>query len=412
MVCRSPAVHPRLRGRLVAIVVLAIAWACGDSGSVPPSAEGSSSGDGPVPPSDGEDATTLAGPADEGTSTSSPETTAVPGTDDDDTASSDGPACVPLEPGTDDCHPHEAGTARGAWFRKVASVPEAAAVGIHLVGVLPRIHIDHDRWFHTERAALGWQNGPLDRPSVYVGGRASEVEVDAGLTWDRVYHDDGRPTWTDRLASGSDEGDLERRFVIDDGGQVTSVTGTPRPEGLDGLVENFSFRPFWRAEGTWANPPVGDPTNVYFHPGSPIRMQLEAIAPETLELAIVEDDGDGSFSVEFDVSGWGIGAPQQWKRVSSIDQFTVIDGVRIGLESAGLDVLPTHTLALDASWSSVRLLATGSDTLAHLDCTTPAVIGADAVVVADYGRYFRVREQTRDGGELLSIVPIEPDCAP
>lgn len=281
-------------------------------------------------------------------------------------------------------------------------------MAIHVVVTVPRIEIDQARWFSPSDPGLAWQAGPLDRPSLYLGGRASGVEVDAGLTWDRVYHSDGRPTFTDVLASGSDEGDASRRFVMDPNGDVRSVLGALRPEGLMGLVENFAFRPFWRAEGAWHNPPVGSPENVYFYTDETVRAQIKSIAAETLELVLNEDGGGKSFSVEFDVSGWGVGAAQAFKRVASIDQFTVIDGVRVGLETAGLEVLPTETRALGVHWHEVSVLGAGSAVLFYLDCDRPAVIGADAIFRAAYDQVFRLFDQDASGGERIDIVPSEP----
>ena len=53
----------------------------------------------------------------------------------------------------------------------------------------------------------------FDRPSVYVGGNGGGHEVDCGLTWDRVYDERGRATFTDSPA-GNDGRDPARRFVI------------------------------------------------------------------------------------------------------------------------------------------------------------------------------------------------------
>ena len=310
--------------------------------------------------------------------------------------------------GEPDCHPRETSEVTGAYFRKVQAEPDTDAVAIHTTFTLPRVEIDLDRWFVTTEPSLFWQNGPLDRPSVYLGGRASGVDVDAGLTWDRVYHDDGRPTWTDRLTSGSDEDDPSRRFVVEPGGEVVSVLGAPRAEGLEGLVENFAFRPFWRSEGAWHNPPVGSEANVYFFREEAVRAQIKASAPGQLELTINEASGEKGFSTTFAVSGWGTGALQSFKRVSSIDQFTVIDGERIGLETAGLEVIPTSTRIKAMRWTEVRILGLGSALLFHLDCDRPAVTGIDAVFARGYDEVFRLFDQDALGGETIDIVPPEP----
>jgi hypothetical protein len=290
-------------------------------------------------------------------------------------------------------------------------IGEAAteAVGIHVDAVLPTIAIDHDRWFETDEQGLDYQDGPLDRPSVYLGGTASGVEVDAGLSWDRVYDPSGRPTWTDRLGAGSDGQSNDHRFSVGDDDVVRDGNGKERARGLRGLVENFAFRPFWRAEGSWHNPAVGSDANVYFYGAETIRMQLKASGPAKLELVINSDDVPArSFSIDWSVSGWGVGAPQAWKRVSSIDQFTVQNGKRVGLETAGLDVLPTRTRAYAMRWAEVKVISAAGATLFHLDCDRKAVIGADALWLTSYGDVFRLVDQNPSGAESIWIVPPEP----
>lgn len=309
-------------------------------------------------------------------------------------------------PGEPDCHPRESSSAHGAYFRKVTSTASSSYLTLHTTGVLPRVIIDRARWFHTDDPSLGYQNGPLDRPSFYLGGRASGVEVDAGLTWDRVYDEDGRPTWTDELVAASDGGQRSRRFVVLGDGSVLDADGAPREEGTRGLVENFGFRPFWRAVGVWANPPVGSEDNVYFYPGEGLRMQIKAAGVDTLELVINSaDDPSKTFFVSFDAPGWGRGEPQLFKRVHSIDQFTVFEGERVGLETADLDVLPTDTVLEDATWSTVRVLGTQGAELAVLDCDSPAVVGSDEVLEHGYDTIFLLYDQTPAGGERSVILP-------
>lgn len=370
--------------------VLALPMACGDADTTGPGGQSATS---TAPSATATSSTTSA--ATQSTATGTGTTSG--------TASSSGGAGGGLPLGEPDCHPRETSTARGAYFRKVSGEPSIDAVGIHLTGKLPRVEIDLARWFTTDVPELGYQNGPLDRPSVYVGGRASNVEIDAGLTWDRVYDATGRPTWTDNTTSGSDEGDPSRRFVVE-GGVVTSATGVVRPQGLEGLVESFAFRPFWRAEGMWHNPPLASGAP-YFFPGQGYRMQLKATGSARLELAINAAESADSFLVVFDVSGWGVGAAQSWKRVSSIDQFTVQGGARVGLETAGLDVLPTHTRVIDGAFSEVKVLRSGGETLFHLDCERPAIVGADALWQTDYDQVFRLFDQDATGAERLQIVP-------
>lgn len=318
----------------------------------------------------------------------------------------------PFPPGEPDCHPRESSAAHGAYFRKVTSSADPAFRTIHVVGSLPRVIIDRDRWYQTDVAGQQWKNGPLDRPSLYLGGRASGVEVDAGLTWDRVYDAQGRATWTDELDSGSDGDDAAHRFVLLPSGAVESAEGVPRPEGLSGLVENFAFRAFWRAQGVWANPPVGSESNKYYYPGQGFRMQLRTAGAGLLELTMNDDgpmDEHGQtakfIQQVFDAPGWGVGAAQLFKRVNSIDQFTVIEGERVGLETADLDVLPTRTRAIDGEFLIVRILGENGVLMGYLDCDATAVVGSDAILATGYDDIFLLYAQSEIGGERSIIVP-------
>lgn len=321
----------------------------------------------------------------------------------------------PFPPPDPDCHPHQSSSAHGAYFRKVTSSASTAYRAIHVVGSLPRVVIDRERWFQTDLAGEEWKNGPLDRPSLYLGGRASGVEVDAGLTWDRVYDDQGRATWTDELESGSDGDEPEHRFIVLASGAVESAEGVPRPEGMTGLIENFAFRAFWRANGLWANPPVGSELNKYYYPGQGFRMQIRTAAAGLLELTMNDDgpmDEHGQtakfIQQTFDAPGWGVGAAQLFKRVNSIDQFTVIDGERVGLETADLDVLPTHTRAINGEFLIVRLLGAQGVLEGYLDCAQPAVVGSDLILEAQYENIFLLYAQNEMGGERSIIVPPSP----
>lgn len=308
-------------------------------------------------------------------------------------------------PSGPDCHPRQRSSVVGAYFRKVTSTADPHHGGIVVAGLLPLVSLDPDRWFSTSDPDRLYQNGPMDRPSVYLGGHAGSAEVDAGLTWDRVYHSDGSPTWTDDL-SGCDHGDLAHRFVVAADGSVWSALGVPRLEGAIGLVPGFAFRAFWRAR-KWQNPDPRGGANHYFYPGEPIRMAVHVVGKDTLALYIHPDPTDGrEIAVRFTVPGFGRGAPQSFKRVSSIDQFGLSNGRRVGLETLHSQVLPTRSAAVGAVWNEVTLLGTDLSPRCSLACGAPAVMGADAVFDgAGYDRIFRIAGQTAAGGETLDIVP-------
>jgi hypothetical protein len=178
----------------------------------------------------------------------------------------------------------------GAWFYKSESLPSKNWVGIRAEGQLPRISLD------------------------------------AGLSWDRVY-------------------DAEGHAVV---------------------PERFAFRPYWRmppkagAKTEWHNPPVKSAENLYFEPGQDIQMSIEVVSPAAarpMRVALsICDTGTPArrcFKTQFNHPG-DPRAASSFKRVNSIDQFTIQGGKRVGCE--GKRVVATQSRATEASWSSVTLL--------------------------------------------------------
>ncbi len=218
----------------------------------------------------------------------------------------------------------------GAWFYKSESLPSKNWVGIRAEGQLPRISLDPKRYYSAEQAKKAhepdYKVGPLDRPSVYLGGSIGGAEVDAGLSWDRVY-------------------DAKGHAVV---------------------PERFAFRPYWRmppkagAKTEWHNPPVKSAENLYFEPGQDIQMSIEVVSPAAarpMRVALsICDTGTPArrcFKTQFNHPG-DPRAASSFKRVNSIDQFTIQGGKRVGCE--GKRVVATQSRATEASWSSVTLL--------------------------------------------------------
>lgn len=305
-----------------------------------------------------------------------------------------------------DCHPRERSTVQGAYFRKVSSESRADHTGIIGEGTLPKVFIDRSRWHSTPAELRGadaepvkvFTFGPLDTPSVYMGGHAGTQEVDCGLSWSRVFLRDGRGTWTNDMTSGSDGGDPKRRFVVQPDGKVVDGAGVERKEGLTGLVENFAFRPYWRI-AAWNNPSVKSADNRYFYPGTAFKMVVKVIGRDELEMRIEAGAADPApFTTHFAAKGFGRGLPQSWKRVNSVDQFRVVNGKRDGLE--GSPVLPTRTRVMDAAWKNVSLLGPNKCKLA---CGASVVVGAD--IASRYDTVFKLDGQTAEGGEQIDIDP-------
>ncbi len=305
--------------------------------------------------------------------------------------------------------------ARGAWFRKVSGAASASYVGLEARGRLPLVSLDPQR-FHTPASSEGaWLLGPLDRPSVYLGGRADGHELDCGLTWDRVYDAQGRPTFTD--LDGCDGGDPARRFArLPEGALVDGAGRAVAPERarelLPRLAPNFAFRPFWRTTGSagnlWHQPRVGAADNVYLYPGEPVLLRVEAVGRDRVRLLVRGGAAAQVLDVTFTQEGFGRGRPQAWKRVSSIDQFrqVVVAGQRLRRGNEGRDALPTRARVTGAVWFEVHLLRADGGRAPLMGAPHLEVRGADSA--PRYAEVFRRRAFTTHGGEELDIVPPSP----
>lgn len=305
--------------------------------------------------------------------------------------------------------------ARGAWFRKVSGAASARYVGLEGRGRLPLVTLDPARFHEPADGEAAWMQGPLDRPSVYMGGRAGGHELDAGLTWDRVHDASGAPTFTDQ--DGCDGGDPARRFVLSPAA-ITDGTGKTLTDEAAAALRprlrpNFAFRPFWRTTGSagnqWHQPKVGHADDVYLYPGQRFLLRVEAAGVDRVRLLVRgEEAGGPTIDVTFRQEGFGRGAPQAWKRVSSIDQFreVVVDGRRLRRGNEGRDALPTRSRATGAAWFEVQLLGPGGARTPLMGRPHTEVRGADSAPV--YTRVFRRRAFTTSGGEELDIVPTAP----
>ncbi len=196
----------------------------------------------------------------------------------------------------------------GAYYRKAVTSVDRWD-GIEGVITLPEPRFDPAR-FDEARARF------LDNPSVYMGGRCGEQEIDCGLTWAPIRLEDGTTT-----------------------------------------KEGRAFRPFWR-NAKWFNGPL-DP-EYYFHPGDRVRMRCQVIAPGKLEMELRalsrNPDKPGIqypgavFTIVFDAPGFSPGTLQEFKRVNAIDQ----------VANEGKPVQPTETVINGAAWADVILFSAGA----------------------------------------------------
>lgn len=250
-----------------------------------------------------------------------------------------------------------------------------------------------------------------------MGGHAAGREMDAGLVWDRIYDHRSSPTYTD-LPEGTDGRDARHRFTrTQDAGRPTVVDGTGRPvaggtEEIEALMlrlrPDFAFRPFWRTmnrEGNqWNQPRPGTPENRYFYPGERFSMTIEVIGANEIKLEIRLDDGPTGeqFSTTFRQDRFGVGRPQSFKRVNSIDQFSANpDGNRVGLE--GRDVLPTLTTVTRGRWLEVVILSSRGGARSMTGPDFFEVRGGD--VASRYDEIFLLSGWNDDGGEDIDIIP-------
>jgi hypothetical protein len=253
------------------------------------------------------------------------------------------------------CTERDPGGPTGSYYRKVMSPSGTGYAGLRGSVTLPIVDFDPAREFQTDAPHKEYENGPLDRPSVYMGVSSDKGQIDAGLTWDRVYDASKKPT-------------------------------------------GFAFRPFWRSPTiAWANPPVGDATNVYFQPGETVQMEFRRKDDATFHLSISGKAGKFTMDIAADLP------PQlSYKRVNAIDQFEDLNGKRVSTEKKS--VLPTATQARESRWLQAMLISPDEplpDTpLAGGDCVE--VSGKD---ITDYSGVFKISGLSSDGGESLDIVP-------
>jgi len=221
----------------------------------------------------------------------------------------------------------------GAYYRKAASSYDFWT-GIEGVIILPENSIDVNRQVGKKA---------LDNFSIYMGGRAGNQEVDAGVLWE---------------------------ITKDESGNVD--------------YNKKAYRPFWRVT-YWNNADAKE--EYYWYPGEKIRMRVE-VAGEGLLRLIVEDAMPHpvkSFKVEFEASKFGIGLTQQFKRVNAIDQSG----------NEGKPVQPTKAKVIGAIWEEVYLLRGEKryqfTPQRFTDMRCPENI------------YFEIKTLNSNGGEAISI---------
>ncbi len=240
----------------------------------------------------------------------------------------------------------------GSYYYKFKGEASEKNKNVVLSVSIPRVDIDTTRW-HKATGEEGFdKTGPMDRPSIYVGGNASGTEFEGGLSWDRVYDKEGKPT------------------------------------------EEFAYRIFLRAPGVspmgWINPKVGSKDNVYFRQGEKIKLSMERRGPGTMVLVVRGESGD---PVEMPFSLSDTSSPS-YKYVIAIDQFVEneITGLREGNE--GRRAKPTRTTIsnLNIEGARVELEDGTTHSLGFFSSHNTVIVPGD--VVPPPFRISRVNPQT------------------
>ncbi|MBI2377681.1 MAG: peptidoglycan-binding protein [Deltaproteobacteria bacterium] len=356
--------------------------------------------------------------------------------------------------------PEVVSNSTGAYFRKVETHgPKFSnSTGIHGTGTVPTVQVStdpKDPRYHTPKPGEGaWTEGPMDRPSVYLGGHFGPskggTEVDAGLSYSRVYAG-GEPTLTDAPNTKAAL-DKNHQWIKSGSRYVNVATGAPAdPETAKGLVPNFAMRPFSRVtssstgyKDTWRTQEKGTDKDVYFYPGERFDMSTRlAVPPETREITFDDKgqeivnpkDGQGKRrtfqkvvttvkSLDPDrpnntseLVAWvpvdDARGPKSFKRVNSIDQFRLAgpadvranpelkEGYRVGNEKG--TVLPTTATATGGAWERVEVESPRGPVALTRENGARVVAGADTS--DDYSRTFQIGGENDHGGEIIDVDP-------
>lgn len=318
----------------------------------------------------------------------------------------------------------------GAYYRKVITSAASVNLGIHSRGgTIPEFVEDKNRFFIQQSdgqtsVSLAEMNdpktGPKDRPSIYMGGRSNNIEVDAGLAWNRVFavvpgSPDARATWTTEAdgSSRTDQyviGQREGLYIVKDlqGNQVAS--GANFQPAADGTVTigsktlrpNFAFRPFFRSSDRTTNAgyhsiaTAGGANDSQFYAGETFNMELKKLATGQIRLIINGNGQETSYTTT--VSGF-TGSPS-FKRVDSIDQK--------GRE--GLATEPTNSMVVRGGWGATSILrSTTNQPLAGSTGTTVKSIEfSQNTYNYLFGSIGQGRATRVDGSEPIYINPPNP----
>lgn len=318
----------------------------------------------------------------------------------------------------------------GAYYRKVITPSSTANLGVYSrEGKIPEYAEDTNRFFiqqldGTSGASLAEMNdyrtGSRDRPSIYMGGRSNNIEVDAGIAWNRVFaivagESTARATWTTDADASSR---TDQYVIVQSGGQYTVknmqgsvlATATSFAPTANGTViigsltlrPNFAFRPFFRSSDVAANSgyhtiaTAGGANDSQFYAGETFLMELKKLQSGEIRLTV---SGVQQTVYASAVAGFGSGAAT-YKRVDSIDQK--------GRE--GLATEPTNGTVVRGGWGITSVLKTsGNQPFADTaGLTVKSVEFSQNTYNYLFGPIGQGRATRTDGSEVIYINPPNP----
>lgn len=323
----------------------------------------------------------------------------------------------------------------GAYYRKVITPSASTTLGIHSRGgMIPEFAADNNRFFIQESDGItGYsliemndsRTGSRDRPSIYLGGRNNNIEVDAGLAWNRVFavvpgSTAARATWTGD-ADGSSRSD---QYVIGQRGSeyvVKDLQGNEVAIGnfflpaADGsvtigskiLFPNFAFRPFFRSSDRTTNSgyhtiaTAGGTNDSRFYAGDTFTMELKILQTGQIRLMISGGAGGSGEQTTYTttVNGFNGGSPS-FKRVDSIDQK--------GRE--GIPTEPTNATVVRGGWGVTSVLKSSSNQAfaGSAGLTVKSVEFSQNTYNYLFGSIGQGRATRVDGSEAIYINPPNP----
>ena len=348
----------------------------------------------------------------------------------------------------------------GAYYDKVESPPTSKNLGVSATVTLPHFTADPARNYPpagtpadvlAKMAKSGTyieKEGPMDRPSMYLGSHASavingqkvEAEADIGMGWNRRFDKAGNPTFVAPAVQNSGERPTPAQiYTKDAAGKFRNQMGDEY-QGKDPLQPHFCWKPFARTHepvlGANGSPVMKNGQVKMDNHYTPIAAKENQDAyfysGEKMSMSVGRNQGDPATAVSFTVKGEGkeplkatiasnvLGRPDALvseKRVTSIDQFTVFNGSnhrrpgelkpgeRMSVESETTQqVLPTGSTLEGAKWHSVTVNQVGNKSVPMTGRTFVHSRLKDSAPV-DEDKTFERGGYNASGGETVDIHP-------